>query len=99
MTDNVVLYPFGVGNEIKTLKIKPINFGAVSIIHNLDDKPDSFGINIVPLDYFNFENVSLIKINVEHMEIKALEDSLNLIRRCKHTIIIETYKLSEYKYI
>jgi FkbM family methyltransferase len=102
-TCNVDVYPFGVGNEIKTLKIKPINldnninFGAVSIIHNLDDKPDSFSIIIVPLDYFNFENVSLIKIDVEHMEIEALEGSLNLIRRCKPTILIETYQLSKLK--
>ena len=45
----------------------------MSIIHNLEDKDDSLGINIVPLDYFNFENISLIKIDVEHMEIEVLE--------------------------
>ena len=103
LTDNVEIYPFGVGNEIKTLKIKPINlsnnlnFGAVSIIHNLEDKDDSFGINILPLDYFNFENISLIKIDVEHMEIEVLEGSLNTIKRCKPTIIIETYNLTKLK--
>jgi len=103
LTDNVDIYPFGVGNEIKTLKIKPINlsddknFGAVSIIRTLEDKDDSFVINIVPLDYFNFENISLIKIDVEHMEIEVLEGSLNSIKRCKPTILIETYKLAELK--
>lgn len=85
LTGNVEIYPFGVGNEIKTLTIKPINlsnninFGAVSTIHNLEDKNDSFAINIVPLDYFNFENISLIKIDVEHMEIEVLEGCLILI--------------------
>ncbi len=99
LNDNVDIYPYGVGNEIKTLKIKPINlsdninFGAVSIIYNLENKDDSFSINIVPLDYFNFENVSLIKIDVEHMEIEVLEGCLNLIKRCKPTILIETYQL------
>ena len=50
LTDIVDIYPFGVGNEIKTLKIKQINlhdniiFGAVSIIYNLEDKDDSFNI-------------------------------------------------------
>jgi len=103
LTDNVEIYPYGVGNEIKTLKIKPINlsdninFGAVSIIHNLENKDDSFSINIVPLDYFNFENISLIKIDVEHMEIEVLEGCLNLIKRCKPTILIETYQLSKLK--
>jgi FkbM family methyltransferase len=103
LTDNVDIYPFGVGNEIKTLKIKPINlsdninFGAVSIIRSLENKDNSFVINIVPLDHFNFKNVSLIKIDVEHMEIEVLEGSINSIKRCKPTIIIETYKISELK--
>lgn len=103
MTDIIEIYHYGVGNQIQTLKIKPINlsddinFAAVSIIHNLKNKDDSFDINIVSLDYFNFENISLIKINVKHMEIEVLEGSLNLISRCKPTIIIETYKLSKLK--
>jgi len=69
-----------------------MNFGAVSIIETLENKDDSFKIDIVPLDYFNFENVSLIKIDVEHMEIEALEGCLNLIKRCKPTILIETHQ-------
>ena len=103
LTNSINIYPFGVGDKIETLKIKPINlsdninFGAVSIIHTLEDKDDSFHVNIVPLDYFNFENVSLIKIDVEHMEIEVLEGCLNLIKRCKPTIIIETYKLTKLK--
>ncbi len=103
LDENVDIYPFGIGNTIKTLKIKPINlneninFGAVSIIYNLEDKDDSFEIKIVPLDYFNFENISLIKIDVEHMEIEVLEGSINTIKRCKPTIIIETHKLTELK--
>jgi FkbM family methyltransferase len=103
LTDKVVLYPYGVGNKIKNLKIKPINlsdninFGAVSIIRTLEDKDDSYKINIVPLDYFNFENISLIKIDVEHMEIEVLEGCLNLLKQCKPTILIETYQLNVLK--
>jgi len=101
LTDKIVLYPYGLGNKIETLKIKPvdlsqnINFGAVSIINSLQDKDDSLRISIVPLDYFNFENISLIKIDVEHMEIEVLEGCLNLIKRCKPTILIETYQLDK----
>jgi FkbM family methyltransferase len=133
LTNNVVIYPYGVGNKIENLNIKPINlsdninFGAVSIVPNLNDtrrmdmvdraiaageieacdmyhefvakhKADySCKINIVPVDYFNFENISLIKIDVEHMEIEVLEGCLDLIKRCKPSILIETYKLNELK--
>ena len=103
LTDKVVIYPYGVGNEIKTLKIKPINlsdninFGGISIINSLEDKCDSYKIDIVPVDYFNFENISLIKIDVEHMEIEVIEGCLNLIKICKPTVIIETYQLNKFK--
>jgi|UniRef100_A0A6C0CWC6 FkbM family methyltransferase len=100
LTDKVALYPYGVGNEIKTIKTKPVNlsntynYGGVHLSSILEDTDDSSKINIVPLDYFNFENVSLIKIDVEGMEIQVLEGCLNLIRRCKPTIIIETHQLN-----
>lgn len=103
LNHRVVIYPYGVGNEIKTLKIKPVNlsdetnFGGVSIIQTLEDKDDSYKIDIFPVDYFNFDNISLIKIDVEHMEIEVLEGCLNLIIKCKPTIIIETYQLNKLK--
>ena len=101
LTDKILIYPYGIGDKIETLKIKnvclieQINFGAVSITNSLEDKEDSLKIDIFPLDYFNFENVSLIKIDVEHMEIEALKGSINLIKRCRPTIIIETYQLDK----
>jgi hypothetical protein len=67
LTDIVDIYPFGVGNEIKTLKIKQINlhdniiFGAVSIIYNLEDKDDSFNIKIVPLDCLQFHLIFFVQ--------------------------------------
>jgi len=103
LNHRVVIYPYGVGNEIKTLKIKPVNlsdetnFGGVSIIQTLEDKDDSYKIDIFPVDYFNFDNISLIKIDVEHMEIEVMEGCLNLIKICKPTIIIETYQLNKFK--
>lgn len=103
LSKKVIVYPYGVGDTIKTLKIKPvnfsnnINFGAISLMNNLEDKDNSYKIDIVPIDYFNFENISLIKIDVENMEIEVLEGCLNLIKKCKPTIIIETYQLDELK--
>lgn len=48
------------------------------------------------LDSFQFENVSLIKIDVEDMEIFALEGAIELIKKCKPTIIIEIHHLDEF---
>ena len=103
LSNKVITYPYGVGNEIKTLKIKPINlsdnrnFGALSIIDILEDNSDSIEINIVPIDYFNFENISLIKIDVENMEIEVFEGCINLIKKCKPTIIVETHQIENLK--
>lgn len=103
LTDKIEVYPYGVGNKQEILKIKNVdlrsntNFGAVSIIHNLENNENSFKINIIPLDNFNFQNISLIKIDVEYMEIEVLEGSIELIERCKPTIIIETYQLDKLK--
>lgn len=99
VSDKIAVYPYGLGNEIKTLKIKPVNlydtlnFGAVSIIETLTTEADCMNIDIVPLDYFQLENVSLIKIDVENMEIEVLEGCIELIKRCKPTIIIESHQL------
>lgn len=48
------------------------------------------------LDSFHLENVSLIKIDVEDMEIFALEGAIELIQKCKPTIIIEIHNLVEF---
>ena len=100
LTDKVNVFPYGVGNKIETINIKNINlnktsnFGAVSLINSPNG---NYKINIVPVDHFCFNNVSLIKIDVENMEIKVLEGCLNLIKTCKPTIIIETYIINELK--
>jgi len=102
LTDKVDLYPYGLGNKQEILKIDNINFnstmnfGAVSLKNNITTDC-GLAINIVPLDYFNFENVSLIKIDVEHMEIEVLEGSYELIKRCTPNIIIETYQIDTLK--
>ena len=86
LSDKVVIFDYGVGNAIKTLKIKPVilgdrmNYGAVSLINNVQDNDNSVEIYIVPLDYLNFKNISIIKIDVEHMEIEVLEGCLQLIK-------------------
>jgi FkbM family methyltransferase len=99
----VSVYPYAVGNEKKSLKMRNIdlsdnlNFGALSIMHNLKEGDDTFELSVVPVDHFEFENVSLIKIDVEGMEIEVLEGAMNLIKKCKPTILVETYQLENFK--
>jgi FkbM family methyltransferase len=96
LSDKVVVYPYGVGNKIKTLGIKPINlsdemnFGEVSL-KTIEEENSKIKLQIVPLDHFNFKNISLIKIDVVGMESEVLDGCLNLIKQCKPTIIIECY--------
>jgi FkbM family methyltransferase len=102
LLNKVKLYPYGVGNKLEVLKIKNFdynltnNFGAFSIIENVDNSFESLEIHITPLDIYNFENVSLIKIDVENMEIEVLEGAINLLKRCKPTIIIETHQFDKF---
>ena len=71
LTGNVEIYPCGVGNQIQTLKIKPINlsdninFSAVSTIHNLENKDDRFDINNSNKFYLDF-----VLINVVHLDFR-----------------------------
>lgn len=98
LTDKVDIFSCGIGNDHSTLKIKKIdlfsniNFGAISLKQSKSDE-DFKEINIIPLDSLDLSNISLIKIDVEHMEIEVLEGCINLLTKYKPTIIIETYQL------
>ena len=104
LIEQVEIYPYGLGNKIKNINIKNldltcnINFGALSLVdHKEDNNEDSLYVKIYPLDFFKLENVSLIKIDVENMEIETLEGCLETIIRCKPTILIETFQLDRLK--
>ena len=104
LDDKINLFPCGVGNKISTF-IYPkvnfnnnINFGATSIQNcesNKEPSSDEMIIPIEKIDNYNFKNISLIKIDVENMEILVLEGAINLISEYKPTIIIETYQYNE----
>lgn len=106
LENHVNIYSYGLGNQEKNISIKAVdlnsglNFGATSIINRIsapNTNTNTINIKIVPLDLFCFDNVSVIKIDVEGMEIEALEGGYNLISQCKPTILIETYKIKELK--
>jgi len=88
-----------------------VNFGNFSLIQNyknpellsqntLDQcKSVKKDIKIVTLDSKNFENVSLIKIDVEGMELDVLEGALETIKKNRPVIFIEVWKKEKNKYM
>lgn len=103
LTKTIHLFPYGVGKEDKEIYIPKIdfnkndNYGAKSIVgfDNLKENENDLLINIKSLDSFNFENISLIKIDVENMEIDVLQGAIKTITKCKPTIIIESHMYNE----
>lgn len=97
--NDIILYPYAVGNNERVFfheKIdfnESLNFGAVSLINNKTIFNENEKLTIISktVDSFAFDNVSLIKIDVERMEIEVLEGCINLIKKCKPTILVETY--------
>lgn len=96
----IKVYPYGLSNKKESIYIenidynKNINFGGTKLTQN---KKKEKKINLVNLDSFNFRNVSLIKIDVEHMEKEVLEGSFNLLKHDKPVIILESYLYRDNK--
>lgn len=105
---NVYCYNMAVGDKEGAIEIpqfdysKPLNFGGIEfgpeqreqLDQQREHKPEC--IETVPLttiDRFAFEKVGLMKIDVEGMEMQALEGALNTIKRCRPVIYIEFFKV------
>lgn len=92
--DKCHYYNLGLSNETKTIYMEmpdydtcknPGGFGL-----DLDGNDTSkTSIEIVTLDSFKFENISLIKIDVEGLENQVLMGAYETIKRCKPVMIIE----------
>ncbi len=99
--ETIKVYNVALGNTRNTIPFKQIsietraNFGATSLLENVEDKSNI--IDVYPIDYFNFQNVSLIKIDVEGMEMSVLEGMINLIRNNLPSILIETHQINSFK--
>jgi hypothetical protein len=57
--EKIILYPYGVGNKIESVKIGNIdltsstNFGGTSIVDTLEDNYNSMKVNLIPVDVLN----------------------------------------------
>jgi len=87
-------YKLGLSNEAKTIYMEMPDYhtcknpGGFAL--DLDGKDTSkTSIEMVTLDSFKFENISLIKIDVEGLENQVLMGAYETIKKCKPVMIIE----------
>lgn len=103
LENSVVLYPFGLGNQNSIADVPKLdfskceNFGGTTLISPVSVNCRKMKIPICKLDDFWLNNVSLIKIDVENMEIDVLEGAIELINNYKPTILMATHNLDKFK--
>ncbi len=93
--NNVKLYNYALSNEEKysfMLHDAPV-MNKVGFLNSGENKISDSGkgnrVKIKTLDSFNFTNVSLIKIDVEGLEIDVIEGSKDTIARYKPILLVE----------
>jgi len=70
---------FGKGSLVKK---EEFNSGTYQLVGGKE-------VDVLPLDYFNFKDVTLLKIDVEGHELRVLNGALNTIKTCKPIIYME----------
>ena len=85
--ENFTVYPLGLSNEKKEYRfnVKPHHIGMSRI-----DEKGKHTIQCDVLDNYNFTDVDLIKIDVEHHELSVLEGMKTFLQNNAPVIIIET---------
>lgn len=100
LAHKISILRYATGSHPHTIHIPKVNpkhtqnFGALSLVEKATTQnthADATPVQVVPVDQFAFKNVSLIKIDVENMEIETLEGCMDLIKTCRPTILIESH--------
>ncbi len=100
LQDRVCVFSQGVGSKNEIIKVKVYDryqrkpFGQVSFagLNPNEDLKVEKEIGIISLDSLNLNNVSLIKIDVEGMELDVLKGGRETIKRNRPVIFIEILK-------
>jgi len=94
--DQITYHPVGCSYETKTLEAayrSPNNSGSFQMLdeHVAAAIPDKhkFLVDVVPLDNFKFESVSLIKIDVEGWEYEVLRGAMSTVREHQPILFVE----------
>lgn len=88
----VECHNIALGSTIGTAHIPIIRYGDRGNYGGVGIVPASFGTRPVPirtLDSFTFENVGLIKIDVEGYELEVLKGAVETIKKCKPVLYVE----------
>ena len=100
---NIESYRIGLGNKECELESEDPDtkgsYGCISLLDKIHqirgdtDFPKTAMYQIRTLDSFNLSDVSLIKIDVEGMELEVIEGALDTINRCSPMLIFEAWNL------
>lgn len=90
---NVEAINCGVSN--KNMNAQVVKHGKNSGCFYLKECNENEGIKVVKLDDLKLENIDFIKIDTEGSELLVLEGALNLIKKNKPLIQVETNKCSD----
>lgn len=100
--DTIMVYGVAISDENKYIELPKIdintdidNYGGYKVPDVPGDQSNLHDYNCYKLDYFNLTNISLIKIDVEGFEYKALCGMLETLKNNNYpTIIIEIWSFS-----
>jgi FkbM family methyltransferase len=93
--DNITAHNIALGNEITTLKMENLEYDSSNTINignaHLNAYTHQFYniVDVRPLDAFEFDNVSVIKIDVQGYEPNVLDGAIQTIIKHKPIIFIE----------
>lgn len=88
--ENVTRFPFGISSEAKEVPLfwNPRNMGGASVVKSKRHNQETV-VKVQPLEPSGFENVALIKIDVEGHELEALRGLTALIQKHRPILSIE----------
>ena len=97
--NRVTLYPYGCSFEEKTVKAGYRTFKNSGSFQMLDEgtaakfPPESiFEVSVKRLDTHTFDNISLIKIDVEGWELEVMKGAVNTIKQHRPVLFVEYMK-------
>ena len=83
---NVTTYPVGLGAREESVTIKTTN---KSFSTHIDPSQREGDVPVMPLDFYNLENIDFIKIDAEGYEPFVAQGGYNTIERCRPIILYE----------
>jgi FkbM family methyltransferase len=93
--DNITAYNVALSNEATTLKMENLNYHSDSTINIGNAHLNAYTdlaynhVEVRPLDSYEFENVAVLKIDVQGYEPNVLDGAINTIKKHKPIIFIE----------